>query len=246
MSEKTLAAKVAAAVKAVGDLAPDKVNQAERFAYRSADLILSRCGQALAAEGVVVVPAMEEVSFSIGETSKSIKRYEALVKFRFTVTDGATEWTCPFTAVGVDFSSPDRALAKATTLGHKYFLAKLLCVGIGNEDAEADADTEPPPPPAQERRAVPSSFTPPRSRQVTRLPTDVEELIAHWATPLDAYAWAVGVGVFADQDAARAAFRSMVEREFGGRLNADNLTTAFGKFVEIAKEAKNGTNKEAD
>lgn len=244
MSEKTLAAKVAAAVKAVGDLAPDKVNQAERFAYRSADLILSRCGQALAAEGVVVVPAMEEVSFSIGETSKSIKRYEASIRFKFVVTDGATEWVCPFSAVGVDFSSPDRALAKATTLGHKYFLAKLLCVGVGNEDAEAD--TEPPPPPAQERQTAPSFSVPSRARQETRLPTDVEELIAHWATPLDAYAWAVRVGAFVDQDAARAAFRSLVEREFGGRLNADNLAAAFQRFVLRVKEEKDGASKKTD
>lgn len=243
MSEKTLASKVAAAVKAVGDLAPDKVNQAERFAYRSADLILSRCGQALAAEGVVVVPMMEEVSLSIGETSKGMKRYEASVKFKFTVTDGVTEWACPFTAVGVDFSSPDRALAKATTLGHKYFLAKLLCVGVGNEDAEADTE---PPPPAQERRPAPSFSAPSRARQETRLSADIEELIAHWATPLDAYAWAVGVGAFANQDAARAAFRSMVEREFGGRLNADNLAAAFQRFVLQVKEEKDGASKKTD
>lgn len=244
MSEKTLAAKVAAAVKAVGDLAPDKINQTEHFAYRSADLILSRCGQALAAEGVVVIPAVEEALLSIGESSKGVKRYEALVKFKFVVTDGVTEWICPFSAAGVDFSSPDRAVAKATTLGHKYFLAKLLCVGVGNEDAEADV--EPPSPPAQARRPAPSPSAPSRVRQETRLAADVEELIAQWATPLDAYAWAVRAGAFADQDAARAAFRSMVEREFGGSLNTGNLATAFGKFVEIAKEAKNGTNKETN
>jgi hypothetical protein len=68
MTETTLAARLAAAMRRMGNLKPDKFNQADRFAYRSADLILSAANEALAAEGVVIIPAVEELVERVGQS----------------------------------------------------------------------------------------------------------------------------------------------------------------------------------
>jgi hypothetical protein len=41
-----------------------------------------------------------------------------------------------WTGSGVDYATPDKALYKAMTSGHKYFVMKLFMIGVGNEDGE--------------------------------------------------------------------------------------------------------------
>lgn len=145
MMANTLAAKIAKASADVGGrLKADKTNTQDRYNYISADKILAECGQALAAVGVAVIPAMTDADINIGETAGGKRRFDARVSFVMTVTDGETESAQPWFGFGADYTTPDKAVYKAVTSGHKYFLSKLLMIGEGNEDGEHEAAPEAP------------------------------------------------------------------------------------------------------
>lgn len=136
----TLIAKLAKASQKVGALAPDKVNAAQNYPYISADKMLQRAGDALAEEGIVIVPsivneATQETNYT-DNYGKAKTRYDAVVLFEMYVSDGEGELKAQWVGRGSDFSVPDKALYKAITSGHKYYLAKLLNIGVGNEDSE--------------------------------------------------------------------------------------------------------------
>ena len=143
----TLIAKLAKASQNVGALETDKVNASQNYAYISADKILQRAGDALAAVGVVVMPSI--VNESTHETNytdgygKAKTRYDAIVTFEMYVSDGEGELKAGWVGRGSDFAVPDKALYKAITSGHKYYLAKLLNIGVGNEDGEHESDGQP-------------------------------------------------------------------------------------------------------
>ena len=139
----TLAAKIAKASADVGGrLKADKTNTQDRYDYISANKILAECGQALAAVGVSVIPAMTDADINIGETAGGKRRFDARVSFVMTVTDGETESAQPWFGFGADYTTPDKAVYKAVTSGHKYFLSKLLMIGEGNEDGEHEPAQE--------------------------------------------------------------------------------------------------------
>ena len=141
----TLAAKIAQASADVGGrLKADKTNMQDRYSYISADKILAECGQALAAVGVAVIPAMTDAEIAPGVTASGKNRFDARVSFVMTVTDGETESAQPWYGFGADYTTPDKAIYKAITSGHKYFLSKLLMIGEGNEDGEHESAPEAP------------------------------------------------------------------------------------------------------
>lgn len=143
----TLAAKIAQASADVGGrLKADKTNMQDRYSYISADKILAECGQALAAVGVAVIPAMTDAEIAPGVTASGKNRFDARVSFVMTVTDGETESAQPWYGFGADYTTPDKAIYKAITSGHKYFLSKLLMIGEGNEDGEHESAPEAPAP----------------------------------------------------------------------------------------------------
>jgi hypothetical protein len=146
-----LVAKIAqAALQVGGALKADKTNQEQRYDYISADKILSICGQALFSNGVIVVPEVDNqaVEFKeyLNKYEKKMQRYDAQVEFVMTITDGNDKLEAKWVGLGSDYTTPDKALYKAITSGHKYFLMKLLNIGAGNEDSEHE--TEPPRPAA--------------------------------------------------------------------------------------------------
>ncbi len=150
----TLAAKIAKASTDVGGrLKADKTNTQDRYNYISADKILAECGQALAAQGVAVIPSMTDAEVNIGETAGGKRRFDARVSFVMTVTDGEAEQAQPWFGFGADYTTPDKAVYKAVTSGHKYFLSKLLMIGEGNEDGEHEAAPEAPTPQQAQRQA---------------------------------------------------------------------------------------------
>jgi len=133
----TLASKIAKASAEVGGrLKADKKNTNDNYLYISADKILAECGQALAAQGIAVIPSMTNAEIVQGQTAGGKNRYDGRVSFVMTVTDGETEQTYPWYGFGADYTTPDKAIYKAITSGHKYFLSKLLMIGEGNEDGE--------------------------------------------------------------------------------------------------------------
>lgn len=153
MSEITLAAKLAqASIRVGGALEADKRNNEQNYAYISADKILAVAGQALAASGVVVVPSIEHEETALLEYEnkygKKVTRFDALVSMSFVITDGAQTQNASWRGRGSDYSTPDKALYKAITSGHKYFVAKLLNIGAGNEDGEHEQQEQDAPRPA--------------------------------------------------------------------------------------------------
>lgn len=142
---KELVTKLTKAALAVGgSLKADKKNLEQKYDYLSADKILSICGQALFAQGIAVIPQVNQKDFALYEytdyAGKPKKRYDASVVFDMTISDGDNTIKLPWVGMGSDYSVPDKALYKAITSGHKYFLMKLLCIGEGNEDGEHDPD----------------------------------------------------------------------------------------------------------
>ena len=139
-----------AALQVGGALKADKTNQEQRYDYISADKILTICGQALFTQNVIVLAEVDnqEVEFKdyVNKYEKKMQRYDATVDFIMTITDGENTLTAKWVGLGSDYTTPDKALYKAITSGHKYFLMKLLNVGAGNEDSEHES--EPPRPAA--------------------------------------------------------------------------------------------------
>lgn len=259
-NEKGLAAALAAAMRRVGDLAPDKINAEERFAYRSADVIAARCGQALAAEGIAVLPSVVDYRPAEGATSRGHKRYEAHINMRFVVLHAEERMVCRWSACGVDYASPDRALAKAVTLAHKQFLSKLLCVGVGGAEDDIEETSHPdpaveapPPPPVRTSPPQPSPTTssappvrtsPPQPSPSA--PSASSAPPAQWVTPADALAWAVSVGANENEFAARNALRRLLDERFGGRLTYENRDAVFAAFYQDRMRKLEEKNEKAD
>ena len=141
-----LAQKIAKASAAIGGkLKADARNQEQKYNYISADKILSVCGQALADVGVTVFPSVVGDVMDIFDRGNNKVRYDATVTFMMHVSDGETSVDLPWIGRGSDYTVPDKALYKAITSGHKYFVAKLFSIGEGNEDSEHEpAETSAP------------------------------------------------------------------------------------------------------
>lgn len=146
MSENTLAARIAQASKIVGGkLSADKTNQEQRYDYISADKILSVAGQALADAGISIIPSITGHTVAQVERAGKSPRNDATVYLTFQITDNSTDGiVVNWIGLGSDYSVPDKAVYKAITSGHKYFLMKLLNIGAGNEDGERE-DEKPEP-----------------------------------------------------------------------------------------------------
>lgn len=151
-----LASRIAKASAAVGGrLKADSRNNEQKYDYISADKILSVCGQALAEQGVVVIPAIAAEVVDIVDRGNGKYRYDAAVTFHMIVADDEKEITAMWVGRGSDYTVPDKATYKAITSGHKYFLMKLLNIGEGNEDGEHDPAEEAPRPQPQRQTQQP-------------------------------------------------------------------------------------------
>jgi len=160
---KGIVERIARASIDVGSFLPDRDNTHQNYKYISANQIADRCGDALAREGVVILPDITSLELFAIETSKGTKMHSAKIEILFHVSTDTKEDTLNLRwySVGVDSASPDKALAKAITTGMKYFTMKLLQVGVGNEDAEHENH---------------SDEDPQRDLDGNRLPVKVEEL----------------------------------------------------------------------
>lgn len=177
----SLAAKIAAAVLDVGGrLKADKRNEQQKYNYISADKILAEAGQALAAQGVTIVPQVTGSEIAVFEYAddygKSKRRYDVTLKLVMLITDGESEILAPWMGFGNDYAMPDKAAYKAITSGDKYFRMKLLSIGEGAEDGEHEEEPaqKPQPKPTQpakpaqppaERKAEPMRQAPPPEPQ---------------------------------------------------------------------------------
>lgn len=233
----TLIAKLAAASIKVGALATDKVNSQQNYSYISADKILDRAGEALAQQGIVIIPGIASESTvryeGTDKYGKPQARYDALVSFNMLITDGDNTIEYPWVGRGNDYAVPDKALYKAITSGHKYFLMKLLNIGVGNEDGEHEES-----PPAAQPAAKQSAPAPVQDNPfdgASLAPQEID-LIDSWDTPADAYAWAIEAGACANEFEAKNSMKKVVEAQFAGKLTKANMRAALSAFYSRQQE----------
>lgn len=139
MSE--LAKKIAEATLSVGAFAADKRNRDQNYDYISADMVLEKGGQALARAGLAVIPSVDNVDVvTVDRSAGKSPRIDASVNFSMRITDGNDALIMQWFGMGSDYTSPDKAVYKAITSGHKYFLMKLLNISVGNEDGEHESE----------------------------------------------------------------------------------------------------------
>jgi hypothetical protein len=172
---KTLAAKIAAASADVGGkLKADKRNNEQGYNYISADKVLAVSGQALADQGISIIPQIVGAEIKWIDRGNGKGRWDAHLDLKMLVTDGESEIEVSWAGWGSDYSVPDKANYKALTSGDKYFRMKLLSIGEGNEDGEHENDEDeqrpaprqngqsrppqrPAQPPAQQRPPAPAT-----------------------------------------------------------------------------------------
>ena len=139
-STGTLFARVTKVMQTVKALEPDKKHQ-QGYMYISSDKALNMIGAAMAQNGLVIVPSVTSQTVDIVEytnqTGKPMTRFDASVTFAMTLADSdGNDHTAVWVGAGSDFTNPDKAVYKAITSGHKYFMLKLFVVGAGAEDSE--------------------------------------------------------------------------------------------------------------
>lgn len=127
-----------AVMKDVGSLVADAKNTHDNYNYISADKVLAKAGTSMAENGLVVIPGV--ASQSVEQIPRQGKGpiYLANLQMQMRIAVGDAEILTPWAGAGADYRVPDKAVYKAMTSGHKYFLMKLFCIGIGNEDSEHD------------------------------------------------------------------------------------------------------------
>lgn len=250
MSDNNIAAKVAEVRAKCGSLATDKRNPQGGYEYISADKILERVGDAMATVGLTIVPSITRADVDQRASGGGKGFYFATIDMAMQIMcDGASE-VFPWTSAGVDYSGPDKALFKAITSGHKYFLMKLFNVGVGNEDGEhenvppaaasqnggtSDTPTAPrPAPPKSNGKAAPPSAP---DKQVDAVST-ARAVIETWKSPVQAQNWAVQIGGEPNGFAAQNAWKKVVTQLFGegGSYGPKELPGMFEAYYEHVME----------
>lgn len=134
---------IAKAMLEIGSLEADKRNSHDNYDYISSDKILQQVGETLGQLGVIVIPGANSVNIQQYTYGGDKSMFSAIVNMTMTVIDGNNTYTVEWVGCGVDYRVPDKAVYKAITSGHKYFLTKMLMIGIGNEDSEHDTPEAP-------------------------------------------------------------------------------------------------------
>lgn len=219
-------------------MATDKVNTEQRYAYISSDKILTVCGQALSANGVAVFPAVIAEVVDMVEYKQGRTRYDAAVTFHMHISGSEGEpMVLPWVGRGSDYSVPDKALYKAITSGHKYFLMKLLNVGAGNEDGEHDV-------PNIDMATIPEDTagamaTPQRSNGKPAPKAKAAPVAQNGSTDhagLVKQVNAIGAAAWADWDAKKVSLFAANGVDSTDSLSDDTLTKLVAKASQVLRD----------
>jgi hypothetical protein len=148
-----LFARIAQVMGKVRSLPKDGYNKQNGYNYVSNDTALEAIGKHMAEFGVVVIPSMVHYDTV---TDGKMTRAKAEFDMHVCGADGDV-FTARWTAEGIDYGNPDKALTKAITYATKTFLIKLFVVGAGGEDPDAESA---PDDKAAQRNATPQRAQP--------------------------------------------------------------------------------------
>jgi hypothetical protein len=138
----SVASKVVQVMGAIGAVKSDKSNDYQRFSYVSAELILTTARKHMHDVGLVCIPAMTNIT----QTDTTY-----LISYEFTLIDVddpenpmVQHWA---QSIPIESKSTkgnyidDKAIGKATTYAHKYFLKKLFLVSDKDDDDIDSSDS---------------------------------------------------------------------------------------------------------
>lgn len=134
--------KLATIAGKIGYVQKDAKNTGQGYKYASAEAVLRKVNQELAAAGISVQPSVDCL-FPGPEL--------VVAKVRLRLTDAETGEDVTYEGMGSGKDRGDKAVMKAITAAHKYAYALAFCISWG-DDPEADATTDGEPKPAAAKR----------------------------------------------------------------------------------------------
>jgi len=152
-----LAAKLTRVMGAISHIPKRGHNDFFNYDYATEADVADAVRKALVAEGVVLIPSIEDVREREVLTRRNQKEVVTTVTMQFTFIDGEHGGVLTFRMSGAGQDGGDKGIMKAITAATKYAALKSLCLPTGDDpEAEADDragnDTPTPRPTASERR----------------------------------------------------------------------------------------------
>ena len=122
--------------KELQNIKKDAHNDFHHFDYVSSAKLLEAVREKMDAQGVLLIPGIQEASFD-----STIK---INLNYRWFDVESQEELIVPWFAIGHDKASAEYAFGKALTYSEKFFLFKFFQIPIGDVP-EPDAEKQPPP-----------------------------------------------------------------------------------------------------
>jgi ERF superfamily len=149
-----LAAKLVKVMAAIHTIPKRGRNEFFNYQYATEADVADAVRKALVAEGVILIPSIEDVREREVVTRKQQKEIVTTVTMTFTFIDGEHGGSLTFRMSGAGQDGGDKGIMKAISACVKYAALKSLCLPTG-DDPEADDDESPKAAPANGRRAAP-------------------------------------------------------------------------------------------
>jgi hypothetical protein len=227
-----LFAKIAKVMAVVRTLPKDGKNKFDNYDYITGDSAFERVGGAMATAGIVALPSILEVTTteSPSQAGKTILR--TVIHGQITLADGETgeTWTSDWYGEGADRG--DKSINKAMTAMMKYYLLRLFMVGSGDDaDAESHDFSKDQKQATNTQRSVPTPANGHANASATPDTKKVDDVIAGWKTPADAYKWAADGGFTENEHSARTRWSEIVKQDFGNACNTANIKAVMRAYA---------------
>src|SRR5262247_2456505 len=134
-----LAAKLVKVMAAISHIPKRGRNEFFQYDYATEADVADAVRKALVAEGVVLIPSIEDVREREVLTRRNQKEVVTTVTMQFTFIDGEHGGVLTFRMSGAGQDGGDKGIMKAITAATKYAALKSLCLPTG-DDPEAEAD----------------------------------------------------------------------------------------------------------
>ena len=134
--EKTLAAKLAEAMAAIGAVTKDGQNNLQKYQFQSEAAIKAAVKKAISAVGVIIIPEYVVINQADRQSEKGKMNHFVDVMGTFTITDGKENIVGTMPGTGQD--TGDKAIQKACTSAQKYFYKQLFNITDQDEDPDGD------------------------------------------------------------------------------------------------------------
>jgi len=131
---KNVAAKVLKMIKNVGEIPRNGWNERFKYKFTKETDVSDALRKACCEVGLVMVPSIHDVSYSIIKTANGGDQYRASLMLKLTLIDPDSGESIEMDFPGDAMDMQDKALPKAITSAHKYALIKLSLNGGGEGD----------------------------------------------------------------------------------------------------------------